>query len=52
MHPINRSVRDQLVYEDEEERAAREAEKALIEKKHMRFVFLSNCASFIVGMGM
>lgn len=51
-HPINRSVRDQLLYEDEEERAAQEAEKALIEKKRMRFVILSNCASFILGMGM
>lgn len=51
VHPINRSVRDQLLYEDEEEKAAREAEKALIEKKNMRFVFLSNCASFILGMG-
>lgn len=52
VHPINRSVRDQLLYEDEEEKAARDAEKALIEKKHMRIVFLSNCASFILGMGM
>ncbi|CAF0728768.1 unnamed protein product [Adineta steineri] len=51
VHPINRSVRDQLLYEDEEEKAAQEAEKALIEKKHMRFVLLSNCASFILGMG-
>lgn len=52
VHPINRSVRDQLLYEDEEEKAAQEAAKALIEKKRMRIVFLSNCASFILGMGM
>ena len=52
VHPINRSVRDQLLYEDEEEKAAQEAEKALIEKKRMRIVFLSNCASFLLGMGM
>jgi len=52
VHPINRSVRDQLLFEDEEEKAAKEAEKALIEKKRMRFVLLSNCASFILGMGM
>ncbi len=52
VHPINRSVRDQLLYEDEEEQAAKDAEKALIEKKRMRFVLLSNCASFILGMGM
>lgn len=52
VHPINRSVRDQLLDEDEEEQAAKEAEKALIEKKRMRFVLLSNCASFILGMGM
>lgn len=51
VHPINRSVRDQLLDEDEEEQAAKEAEKALIEKKRMRFVLLSNCASFILGMG-
>lgn len=52
LHPINRSVRDQLLSEDEEEQAAKEAEKALIEKKRMRFVLLTNCASFILGMGM
>jgi hypothetical protein len=52
VHPINRSVRDQLLYEDEEEQAAKDAEKALIEKKRMRYVILSNCASFILGMGM
>jgi len=51
VHPINRSVRDQLLFEDEEEKAAKEAEKALIEKKRMRYVILSNCASFILGMG-
>ncbi|CAF2999374.1 unnamed protein product [Rotaria socialis] len=50
-HPINRSVRDQLLFEDEEEKAAQEAEKALVEKKRMRYVILSNCASFILGMG-
>ncbi|CAF1388932.1 unnamed protein product [Rotaria magnacalcarata] len=50
-HPINRSVRDQLLFEDEEEKAAQEAEKALIEKKRMRYAILSNCASFILGMG-
>ena len=52
LHPINRSVRDQLLDEDEEERAAEEAAKALIEKKRMRYVLLSNCASFLLGMGM
>ncbi|CAF0725369.1 unnamed protein product [Rotaria sordida] len=51
VHPINRSVRDQLLFEDEEEKAAKEAEKALIEKKRMRYLILSNCASFILGMG-
>ncbi|CAF0922955.1 unnamed protein product [Adineta ricciae] len=51
LHPINRSVRDQLLDEDEEERAAEEAAKALIEKKRMRYVLLSNCASFLLGMG-
>ncbi|CAF2334578.1 unnamed protein product [Rotaria sp. Silwood2] len=50
-HPINRSVRDQLLFEDEEEKAAKEAEKALIEKKRVRYLILSNCASFILGMG-
>ncbi|CAF0733403.1 unnamed protein product [Rotaria sp. Silwood1] len=50
-HPINRSVRDQLLFEDEEEKAAKEAEKALVEKKRMRYLILSNCASFILGMG-
>ncbi|CAF1446930.1 unnamed protein product [Adineta ricciae] len=28
-----------------------EEEKQLIEKKHMRYVILSNCASFLLGMG-
>jgi len=50
-HPINRSVRGQLLDEDEEEQAAIAAEKALVKKKHMRFVIISNCASFILGMG-
>jgi len=40
VHPINRSVRDQLLYEDEEEKAAREAEMALIEKKTYAFCSL------------
>ncbi|CAF3152299.1 unnamed protein product [Rotaria sp. Silwood2] len=39
LHPINRNLYD----EDEE--------KKLIEKKHMRYLILSNCASFILGMG-
>mgnify|MGYP000406858145 CR=1 FL=1 len=41
-----------MIFEDEEEEAAKQAEKALIEKKRMRFVILSNCASFLLGMGM
>lgn len=52
VHPINRSVRDQLLYEEEEEVAAKEAEKALVEKKRVRHLLISNCASFILGMGM
>jgi len=40
LHPIDRSAYD----EDQEEK--------LIEKKHMRYIIISNCASFIVGMGM
>jgi hypothetical protein len=52
VHPINRSVRDELLFEDEEEKAAKEAEMALIEKKRMRYLLISNCASFILGMGM
>jgi hypothetical protein len=40
LHPIDRNVHD----EDKEEK--------LIEKKHMRYVIFSNCASFILGMGM
>lgn len=51
-HPINRSVREQMLYEEEEELAAKEAEKALIEKKRARYLLLTNCASFILGMGM
>lgn len=51
VHPINRSVRDQLLYEEEEEVAAKEAEKALVEKKRVRHLLISNCASFILGMG-
>ncbi|CAF1229744.1 unnamed protein product [Rotaria sp. Silwood1] len=39
LHPINQNLYD----EDEE--------KKLIEKKHMRYLILSNCASFILGMG-
>jgi len=50
-HPINRSVRDQLLYEDEEEQAAIATEKAISEKKRMRYLIISNCASFILGMG-
>lgn len=50
-HPINRSVREQMLYEEEEELAAKEAEKAIIEKKRVRYLLLSNCASFILGMG-
>lgn len=50
IHPINRSVRDQLLDEEEEESVAK-AELALIEKKRVRYLLLSNCASFILGMG-
>ncbi|CAF1151616.1 unnamed protein product [Rotaria sordida] len=39
LHPINENIYD----EDEE--------KKLIKKKHMRYLILSNCASFILGMG-
>ena len=52
VHPNQQSVHDGFRYDDEEEQAAKEVEKALIEKKRMRFVLLSNCASFILGMGM
>jgi hypothetical protein len=38
---MNRNIDD----EDDEE-------KKIVEKKHMRYVILSNCASFILGMGM
>ena len=41
-----------MLYEEEEELAAKEAEKALIEKKRARYLLLTNCASFILGMGM
>lgn len=52
VHPNQRIVPDGFRYDDEEEQAAKDVEKALIEKKRMRFVLLSNCASFILGMGM
>lgn len=51
VHPNQQSVHERFHYDDEEEQAAKEVEKALIEKKRMRFVLLSNCASFILGMG-
>ena len=42
-HPMSRVIDD-----DEDE----DKEKIIVEKKHVRFLFLSNCASFILGMGM
>ncbi|CAF0896451.1 unnamed protein product [Adineta ricciae] len=39
LHPVRR-------HDDENEE-----EKQLIEKKHVRYVILSNCASFLLGMG-
>ncbi|CAF1484117.1 unnamed protein product [Adineta steineri] len=38
IHPINQNI-------DNEE------EKKIVKKKHLRYVILSNCASFILGMG-
>ncbi|UJR13439.1 hypothetical protein I4U23_000453 [Adineta vaga] len=45
LHPINRHD------EEEEEEKKEEEKKQLIEKKHMRYVLLTNCASFLLGMG-
>jgi hypothetical protein len=42
LHPIDRNIDD----DDEDQ------EGKVLEKKHMRFVILSNCASFLLGMGM
>lgn len=43
-HPMSRVIDD----DDEDQ----DQEKIIVEKKQMRFLFLSNCASFILGMGM
>ena len=43
-HPMSRVIDD----DDEDD----DKEKIIVEKKHVRFLFLSNCASFILGMGM
>ena len=42
-HPMSRVLDD----DDDEDK-----EKIIIEKKQVRFLFLSNCASFLLGMGM